>query len=113
MNLYWYRAKVIDVYDGDTVTVDIDLGFGMWMRGQKVRLHGIDAPELRGDELTEGRESRDYLSLLVLDNVVMLRSYKDKSGKYGRWLADLFLPGDELSVNQRMVADGKATPYQP
>lgn len=46
--MYRYRAKVKSVYDGDTCTVDIDLGFHITLRDIKVRLYGVDTPELRG-----------------------------------------------------------------
>ncbi len=49
-NLYHYRAVVVSVYDGDTCTVDIDLGLNTWVRGEKLRLYRINAPELRGSE---------------------------------------------------------------
>lgn len=60
-NFYFYKAVVRDVYDGDSCTVDIDLGFGIWMKGQKLRLMGIDTPELRGSEREEGLKVRDYV----------------------------------------------------
>ena len=50
MNLYYYRARVKSVYDGDTCTVDIDLGLRVWLKGEKLRLYGINASELRGSE---------------------------------------------------------------
>jgi len=49
-NLYHYKAHITKVYDGDTVTADIHLGFNMVMRKQKLRLLGIDTPEIRGEE---------------------------------------------------------------
>ena len=60
-NLYYYRAVVVSVYDGDTCTVDIDLGLNTWVRGEKLRLYRINAPELRGPERPEGLKSRDFL----------------------------------------------------
>ena len=59
-NLYHYRATVVSVYDGDTCTVDIDLGLNTWVRGEKLRLYRINAPELRGVERPEGLKSRDF-----------------------------------------------------
>ena len=90
--LYNYRiSKVVSVYDGDTITVDIDLGFNMIMRNQKLRLYGIDTPEMRGEEKEEGKRVRDFVRELLLDNDdVWIKSYRDKSGKYGRWLATVY-----------------------
>jgi len=49
-NLYYYRARVTKVYDGDTITVDIDLGFHVGLKSEKIRLYRIDTPEVRGPE---------------------------------------------------------------
>ena len=51
---YIYKAEVVSVYDGDTITVDIDLGFNVVLRKQKIRLGGINTPEIRGEEREEG-----------------------------------------------------------
>jgi micrococcal nuclease len=51
--MYEYRCKIAKVIDGDTVDVDIDLGFGMWMHKERIRLHGIDTPESRTRDLVE------------------------------------------------------------
>ena len=59
--LYYYRAVVGSVYDGDTCTVDIDLGMKTWLRGEKIRLSGINSPGVSGAERPEGLKSRDYL----------------------------------------------------
>ena len=56
--MYTYLARVTKVYDGDTLTCDIDLGFNMWMRAQKIRLADIDAPELVGPARARGRQGR-------------------------------------------------------
>lgn len=66
-NLYHYKAVIVSVYDGDTCTAVIDLGFKFYHNGIKLRLTGIDAPESRGETLEAGRASRDYLKELVLD----------------------------------------------
>ena len=51
--MYEYRCKIVRVVDGDTVDVDIDLGFGVWMHKERIRLHGIDTPESRTRDLEE------------------------------------------------------------
>ncbi len=106
---YTYRAVIVSVYDGDTVRADIDLGLGIWCRGQTLRLYGIDAPELRGGERIDGLATRDALRELILDRDVILRTHKDARGKYGRWLADIYRNG--VHVNQYLINAGLAVPY--
>ena len=53
--MYEYRINVVKIIDGDTVDVDIDLGFGVWLKKQRIRLHGIDTPESRTRDLDEKR----------------------------------------------------------
>jgi micrococcal nuclease len=99
--MYEYRAQVISVYDGDTLRADIDLGFGVTMSNQSIRLRGIDAPEIRGESREAGLASRDYLRALIEGMVVTLKTHRDSKGKYGRWLGDVYL-GD-LYINDHMV----------
>ncbi len=109
--LYTYNAVVTSVYDGDTCTVDIDLGLHTWVRGEKIRLYGINAPELRGAEREKGLLSRDYLRKLIMDKEIILKTYKDKKGKYGRYLGDIWLKGSDdklYNVNNKLVAEGYA-----
>ena len=103
---YTYNARCTSVYDGDSITLDIDLGFNTWMRNQKIRLYGIDTPELRGDERPEGLVAAARLRNLISDKEVTLESYKDKSGKYGRWLGTIYLDG--VNVNQLLLDEGLA-----
>lgn len=104
-----YKAICVSVYDGDSVTLDIDLGFNTWMRNQKIRLLGVDAPEIRGDERAEGLVAAEKLRSLIAGKSIILHSYRDKSGKYGRWLGTLFL--EDLNVNQLLLDSGLAKPY--
>ena len=108
-HLYNYKAVVTSVYDGDTCTVDIDLGMGVWLKGEKIRLYGINTPELRGAERTEGLRARDYLRSLVLDEPIMLSTVKDRRGKYGRYLGTLWLQDTDdtwMNINEKLVHDG-------
>lgn len=105
--MYEYNAMVTNVYDGDTVTCDVDLGMKTFAVGEKIRLAGIDAPELRGDSMELGIKSRDALRDLVLHKQVFLTTLKDKRGKYGRYIGILILK-DGTIVNQKMVDDGFA-----
>ena len=109
--LYNYKAKVVEVYDGDTCTVDIDLGLHTWIRGEKLRLNRINAPELRGAERPEGLKSRDFLRQLVLDKEVLLKTIKDEKEKYGRYLAEIWIQneaGEWQNINDLMVEKGFA-----
>lgn len=106
--MYIYRAKIIKVYDGDTVTAEIDLGFKIKIV-EKIRLIGINAPEVRGDEREEGLISRDYLRSLILDKNVTLLTERDRRGKYGRYLGTIML--DDVNINEQMIQEGKAKRY--
>ena len=109
--LYHYRAVVQSVYDGDTCTVDIDLGLGIWVRGEKLRLYRINAPERRGVEKEAGLDSGDYLRHLIDGKEVYVQTVKDRKGKYGRYLADIWLEGEDgtwTNVNDLMVQHGYA-----
>ncbi len=112
--LYHYKAHIIRVYDGDTCTADVDLGMHTWIRGETLRLLRIDAPEIRGEERPEGLKSRDYLRLLIDQKEVLIQTFKDRRGKYGRYLAEIWLHenGQWINVNDRMVATGFAKTYK-
>jgi micrococcal nuclease len=113
-SLYNYRANVISVYDGDTITIDIDLGLGIWSKGQKCRLSGIDTPEIRGSERTEGLKAKNRLSGLILGKQVGITTEKDKTGKYGRWLATVWNLNDDgvwININKLLLSEGHAKVY--
>jgi len=105
-NLYHYRGIVVKVYDGDTITVDVDLGFHVSMKKEKFRLFRINTPEVRGVEKEKGIISRDWLRERILNKEVILVTRKDKKGKYGRWLADVWFDG--VCVNDELVEKGLA-----
>jgi micrococcal nuclease len=107
--LYHYRAEVVRVYDGDTIRVNLDLGFGMWMMDQSVRLRGINTPELRGEQRPDGIISRDALIGRLQGKKIIISTEKDKSDKYGRWLGVIYLEGE--NINQWLVTEGYAKPY--
>ena len=113
--MYEYRATVISVYDADTMRCDIDLGFGVWFKNQSIRWLKIDAWEVRGEEREGGLLARDRVRELLLGKEVILKTYKDDKGKYGRWLAEVYLPGVPLewenSINQQLINEGHAEPY--
>lgn len=105
--MYEYKAKVLSVYDADTVTLDIDLGCWTHIVKEKCRLFGIDAPEMRGEERPEGIMSRDRLRELILGRKVTIVTKKDKTGKYGRLLVDIFTEHG-IWVNDWLVKEGLA-----
>ncbi len=108
--MYEYRAFVRKVYDGDTVTVDIDLGFDVVLKNQKIRLVRINAPEVRGKERSEGLKSRDALRAKIGNRWIKIRTQKDKKGKYGRWLGEIWL--EDLCINDWLISEGFAGPYR-
>lgn len=97
-----YPAHIIEVVDGDSVRLDVDVGFLMGFK-DNFRMYGINAPEGRYTEAS----SRLY-ELLPVGMKVTILTYKRE--KYGRWMCDIFLP-DGRCVNEMLVDEGLATPY--
>lgn len=114
--MYIYRVKkVTGVVDGDTIDVDIDLGFNI-SYSQRVRLAGIDTPESRTTDKFEkslGLESKEYLKTKLKDakDIIIKTQKPDSSEKYGRILGWLYVDGAEVSVNEQMIQDGYAWEY--
>ena len=107
--LYWYRAKVTNVHDGDTCTVDIDLGMKLWAVEQHVRFYGINTPELHGAEKAAAEKARDFLKEMILGKTILLHTVKDKTEKYGRYLGKVWVeiePGKWINVNDELVRCG-------
>lgn len=109
-SLYHYRARVTAVHDGDTCTVDIDLGMTLWKRSETVRLARINAPELSGASAKKGALSRDHLKSLIEGKDVILATIRDKREKYGRYLGEIWLKRGrkQVNVNDAMVEAGHA-----
>ncbi len=108
--LFHYTAQVRSVYDGDTCRVDIDLGLGIWLRNEKLRLARINAPEMTGDAKPLGTLARDALRGRIDGKEIIIETIKDKRGKYGRYLAEIWLPenGGYTNINDELVAQGFA-----
>ncbi len=111
----YYVKKVSKVVDGDTIDVEIDLGFDISF-SSRVRLAGIDTPESRTTDKMEkalGLESKAYLKheIEAAKSVVIKTEKMDSSEKYGRILGWVFLDGSSISLNEKMIADGYAWAY--
>ena len=114
--MYEYRVKVLKVIDGDTVDVDIDLGFNTWIKNERVRLMGIDTPESRTRNKIEkkfGLLSKARLKSLLGKQIVLKtqinRKGQDMKGKFGRILGDFMYRGK--LVSRILCAEGYAVPY--
>ena len=115
--MYEYRCKVVKIVDGDTVDVDIDLGFGVWLKKERIRMFGIDTPESRTRDLDEkkyGLMAKDYITKLLDDEGgIVLKTRKDGEGKYGRILGELWRTTDfaDTSINELMIKNHHAVSY--
>ena len=98
--MYTYNCKILRIVDGDTVDVDIDLGFGVWMHRERVRMYGIDTPESRTSDPEEkvyGKLSKQFVKdNLPIGSMQTLVTHKDKTGKFGRILGDFLIEGESL-----------------
>ena len=114
--MYEYRCRVVKIIDGDTVDVDIDLGFGVWLHKERVRLYGIDTPESRTRDLEEkkyGLAAKDFLTGMLDDDQIILKTHKDKTGKFGRILGELWRTSNytDKSINRYMIEKHHAVAY--
>lgn len=108
---YLYNAVVASIYDGDTIRVNIDLGFNFWKMNETVRLIGIDAPELRGIERPLGLKSKEWLmSKIPPGSKIILQTEKDKQEKYGRYLGTIWVDG--VNINKQILEENFAVPYE-
>ena len=114
--MYEYRVKkLIAVIDGDTIDVDIDLGFDISLM-KRVRMAGIDTPESRTSDKFEkvlGLEAKEYLKKHIKDatTIVIKTELPDSSEKYGRILGWVYIDGQVKSINETMIEDGYAWGY--
>jgi len=111
-----YEVKVLKIVDGDTVDVDIDLGFGITLRDERVRIMGIDTPESRTSDKVEkvfGLASKDRLKELLGKDAILITTEnkhgEDMKGKFGRVLGD-FKVGDKR-VTEILIEEGHAVKY--
>ena len=112
--MYEYKCKIIKVIDGDTTDVDIDLGFGVWLKKQRIRFFGIDTPESRTRDLEEkkyGLAAKNYVKdHMPVGSTQTLVTVKDGKGKYGRILGQ-FRMEDGSILNENMIAEHHAVAY--
>jgi len=115
--MYTYRCKVVKIIDGDTVDVDIDLGFGVWLHKERIRLYGIDTPESRTRDLEEkkyGNAAKMFLTGMLDDEAgILLKTQKDAEGKFGRILGELWRTTNyaDQSINDYLVEKHHAVSY--
>ena len=112
--MYEYKSKILRVVDGDTVDVDIDLGFGVWMHKERVRIMGIDTPESRTrnkEEKKRGLISKAFLKdKIKLAKKLTIKTHKgSETGKFGRILGEVFADG--VNLNLKMCNEGYAVQY--
>ena len=120
--MYEYKCKVLKVIDGDTVDVDIDLGFGVWLRDERVRIMGIDTPESRTRDKVEkvfGLAAKERLQELLGETSILKtqvsKDGEDMKGKFGRILGDFVVSQDDVGVPRMvtdvMITEGHCVPY--
>ena len=111
---YEYAIANPVVIDGDTVDVDIDLGFDVWLHKQRIRLYGIDAPETRTRNLEEkaaGLKAKEYVQDIFDQNECRLLSLEYNRGKFGRILGTFLYADGTRNLNQDMLDLGLADAY--
>jgi|TARA_R110000796_G_scaffold240612_1_gene361759 micrococcal nuclease len=115
--MYEYKCELDRVVDGDTVDVDIDLGFGVWLKKERVRIMGIDTPESRTSDKIEkifGKAASARLKELIEEDCILCttkdRSGEDERGKFGRVLGDFRL-SDGRMVTKVLIEEGHAVDY--
>ena len=111
--MYEYNCKIDRVVDGDTVDVDIDLGFGVWMKKQRIRLYGVDTPESRtrdAEEKVLGNLAKNFVQVrLPVGSNQVLRTKLDGKGKFGRILGEFVI--GETTLNSLLIESNNAVKY--
>ena len=110
--LFWYRAKCLNVVDGDTTDVLTDLGFRVVWE-QRVRFHGMNAYELHDPDTSKWAlavKGKEFVAAAIGGKDVVLYTYLDRQEKYGRWLADVwyFRDGQWILLNDELVVEALA-----
>ena len=105
--LYFYRAKLIRVVDGDTADLQVDLGFNIFVR-ERFRFAGINAYEI---DTELGKLAKAYVERRFAENNNECLIRSEKQGKYGRWLAWIYLADSDKTLNEELVEKGLAVWY--
>ena len=116
--MYEYKCKVRKVVDGDTVDIDIDLGFGIWLNDERVRIIGIDTPESRTSDPVEkifGLAAKERVMHLLGESPTLISKVKgdgneEMRGKFGRILGDFKLQ-DGNTLTSKLMGEGHAVAY--
>jgi micrococcal nuclease len=111
--MYEYRAEYISNYDGDTIKFIVDLGFSIYNK-VTIRLAKVDTPELRSSDPAEkasAYEAKEFVrDVLVEADEIIIKTNKDKTGKYGRYIAEVIYDGNNLSYE--LLNNGLAKEYE-
>lgn len=112
--MYEYRARVARVIDGDTYELEIDLGLKILTR-TRVRLRGVDTPETFGvprssAEWRRGSAARAFVEAWFEQHgpELVVRTYKDRKGKFGRYLVDIEDAAGRHKLGEALLAAGHA-----
>ena len=115
--MYEYKVNILKVVDGDTVDVDIDLGFGCWLRNERVRIVGIDTPESRTSDRIEkvfGEAAKQRLTSLLSSEATLISQIskmgENMKGKFGRILGDFKTINDQI-ISTTLMEEGHAVAY--
>jgi micrococcal nuclease len=130
--MYQYTAIIQKVIDGDTIEIDIDLGLSSWIHNERIRLYGVNTPEVYGlkkgtEEWERGNVASEFVKMnLKEDDEIIIQTIKDKKEKYGRYLGLIFLKidpaviagltnirniGDYFCLNDILIEKGLAEKY--
>ena len=110
--MFEYKCKLVKVVDGDTVDIDIDLGFGVWLQKQRIRLYGIDTPESRTSDDVEkvyGLAAKERMQKWLDGGSLKIVTHKDAKGKFGRILGELYT--FDTNINDKMIEEHHAVAY--
>ena len=110
--MYEYNCKIVRVIDGDSIILDIDLGFSHWIHNESIRLYGVDTPECRtrdAEEKAAGLLAKEFVEEALHVGGTYTLTTKEK-GKFGRYLGTIFLT-EKTSINDALVKERLAVPY--
>lgn len=114
MEPFCYNANVVRIVDGDTIRLDIDLGFDIVLKNQSVRLYKVDTPECRTRDLKEkaaGLLAKEVVqNLIAVGERVFIRTKLDTKGKFGRLLGTI-ITTDNININEHLIDNNYAVEY--